>query len=296
MKRAFTLLELLVVIGIMGLLGTASIGGYRAVTRGMEERGAVDNASRFVHAAFQRSLIDRQPVAVYYWNETIKGETADDNAIVVGKAVAVRRAGRISRARGSYIYDEFADLNLTYPTNSASSAGSSVASMYLYPMDSVSDTSFERSRVATFVVSAQDAGQNVQEIDPLGESDETMPNGLTAPSDYNPVTIAIPMYGFEVFDGYSGWQRGDAYGFEFQYLTLPHNYIFGTQFSSSMDDPVPTSSQGKMIFGGGAGGYSQRGNNVRGTKTIEVCALRPNASGSLTAVKVGKTKDPTQTE
>ena len=291
MKRAFTLLELLVVIGIMGLLGTASIGGYRAVTRGMEERGAVDNASRFVHAAFQRSLIDRQPVAVYYWNETIKGETADDNAIVVGKAVAVRRAGRISRARGSYIYDEFADLNLTYPTNSASSAGSSVASMYLYPMDSVSDTSFERSRVATFVVSAQDAGQNVQEIDPLGESDETMPNGLTAPSDYNPVTIAIPMYGFEVLDGYSGWQRGDAYGFEFASIDLPNGYIFGSDYSRDLGNPVRGEDVIRFRVSENSGSGAHQGTD--GKSTVSVYCLRPNASGDIEAQEVGTSESPT---
>ena len=57
-KRGFTLIELLVVVGIMGLLGTASIGAYRSVVRGMEERGAVENASQFVHAAFQRARLE----------------------------------------------------------------------------------------------------------------------------------------------------------------------------------------------------------------------------------------------
>lgn len=289
MKRAFTLLELLVVIGIMGLLGTASIGGYRAVTRGMEERGAVDNASRFIHSAFQRSLIDRQPVAVYYWNETIKEETADENAIVVGKAVAVRRAGRVSRFANNVVYDEFADLNLTYPTNNVSTASSAASGMYLYPMDDVSDTSFERSRVATFVVQS-----TVTEADPVGTSDETMPPGMAALVDSSPTSMEMPMYGFKVTSGYSDWQRGDAYGFEFQYLTLPHNYIFGTDFSKQMDNPV--SGKKKLVFGGGAGGYDQRSSNVSGTKVIQVCALRPDKTGSLSPVKVGETKDPTAKE
>ena len=32
-KRAFTLLELLVVIALMGFLGTVAVGGYRAMRR-----------------------------------------------------------------------------------------------------------------------------------------------------------------------------------------------------------------------------------------------------------------------
>lgn len=287
MKRAFTLLELLVVIGIMGLLGTVSIGGYRAITRGMEQSGAVDNASRFVHAAFQRSLIDRQPVAVYYWNETIKGETSDDYAIVVGKAVAVRRAGRFSRVQGGVLYDEFADLNITYPTNSSSSA-STAATMNLYPMDDVSDTSFERSLVSSFVEAEYQ--QEVFLLDPVTGT-ETMPNNMVAP----PTDREIMMHGFKVVSGYQGWKAGDAYGFEFQYLTLPHNYIFGDQFSTSISDPIPDGSRGKLIFGGGGGGYELRSKNVRGRKTIDVCAVRPSGA-SLKAFKVGTTDDPTAKE
>ena len=284
MKRAFTLLELLVVIGIMGLLGTVSIGGYRSITRGMEEKGAVDNASRFIHTAFQRALIDRQPVAVYYWNETIKGETSEDYATVVGKAVAVRRAGRFSRVRGDMLYDEFADLNCTYPTNSVRGAGAKTDTMALYPMDDATDTAFERSLVSSSVTE-----EYQQEVFLLGEEGEAMPNGMTPP----PNDDDILMYGFKVVDGYTGWKNGDAYGFEFQYLTLPHNYIFGDKFSTSITDPVPEQSRGKMVFGGGGGGYSQRSQNLRGTRQIVVSALRPSGT-SLRAFQVGKTADPTQ--
>ena len=73
MKRAFTLLELLVVIGIMGFMGTISVGGYRAMRRGMEERGVMQNVNQFIRSAYQRAQIERQPVAVYFWNETLRG-------------------------------------------------------------------------------------------------------------------------------------------------------------------------------------------------------------------------------
>ena len=282
MKRGFTLLELLVVIGIMGLLGTVSIGGYRAITRGMEERGAVDNASQFIHAAFQRALIDRQPVAVYFWNETIKGETDDDNAIVVGKAVAVRYAGRLSRVASDMLYDEFADLNLTYDVKDETGSGNNDLGMYLYPI--TTGTSFERSRVAAGVY--EDWHQEVFAAD-----SEAGTSGMTAP----PGNDEILMYGFKRLGGYSDWRAGDAYGFEFQNLTLPHNYIFGKNFEKTMKNPVSTSSQQKMLFGFGKGGYDNRSSNLNGDNgTIEVCALRPNSAGVLAAVAVGITKNPSE--
>ena len=281
MKRGFTLLELLVVIGIMGLLGTVSIGGYRAITRGMEERGAIDNASQFIHAAFQRALIDRQPVAIYFWNETIKGETADDNAIVVGKAVAVRYAGRLSRVNSDMLYDEFADLNLSYDVKDSASSGNRDLGMYLYPINT--GTSFERSRVSASVY--EDWNPEVFASSASGTS------GMVAP----PGNGEILMYGFKRLGGYSDWHAGDAYGFEFQNLTLPHNYIFGKNFETSMQNPISQSSQKKMLFGFGKGGYENRQSNVEsGNGTIDVCALRPNPSGVLAAVKVGTTKNPAE--
>lgn len=280
MKRGFTLLELLVVIGIMGLLGTVSIGGYRAITRGMEERGAIDNASQFIHAAFQRALIDRQPVAVYFWNETIKGETADDNAIVVGKAVAVRYAGRLSRVNSDMLYDEFADLNLTYDVKDDTSAGGGDLGMYLYPINT--GTGFERSRISASVYEEWQSEMFAESS--VGTS------GMAAPSGDG----EILMYGFKRLGGYSDWHAGDAYGFEFQNLTLPHNYIFGKNFETTMQNPISTSSQKKMLFGFGKGGYDNRNSNLNDGGTIEVYALRPNQSGVLAAVKVGTTKNPAE--
>ena len=42
MRRAFTLMELMVVVGIMAFLGVAATGGYNALQRGIAERGASD--------------------------------------------------------------------------------------------------------------------------------------------------------------------------------------------------------------------------------------------------------------
>jgi len=282
-RNGFSLLELLVVIGIMGLLGTASIGAYRSVVRGMSERGALQNASQFMHAAFQRSMIDRQPTAVYYWNETLRSSTADDNEIVVGKAVAVRRGGRLSGVSGRYLYDEFADLNLTYSTNTTGSARGS--GMYLYKLDDLENEGLKRSRVYE-TVHREDRSE-IFLLDPADGSAETASGSLSAPSGAQTITF----YGFEILDKAGvEWSNGDAYGFEFQSIELPHNFIFGNEYSSDISSPVK--GEGTIVFGGGAGGYANRGDNISGSGTVDIYELRPNSSGSLTPEKIGTTKDP----
>ena len=144
MKRRFTLMELLVVIAIMALMGSLTVAGYRQMKRGMEERSVMDNVNQFVRAAYQRAQIDRQNVVVYFWNETIKNETADSFAVVVGKAIAVRQHGRVTFTESDFICDEFGDLefkNVAFasPTESeeqssstSSSAGEKKGGLRLY--------------------------------------------------------------------------------------------------------------------------------------------------------------------
>ena len=60
-KRAFTLVELLVVVGIMATLATVSIGSYFAVVRGMADRGALAAATSVISLALERARIDMQP-------------------------------------------------------------------------------------------------------------------------------------------------------------------------------------------------------------------------------------------
>ena len=85
-------------MGIMGMMAVMSVGGYRAMRRGMQEKAVMTNVNQFIRAAYQRAQIDRQPVAVYFWNETLRvsSDDAGNVDVVVGKAVAVRRSGRIS--------------------------------------------------------------------------------------------------------------------------------------------------------------------------------------------------------
>ena len=278
MKNAFTLLELLVVIGIMGFLGTISVGGYRAMQRGMEERGVMQNVNAFVEAAYERAQIDRQPTAIYFWNETLRAASDDETEIVVGKAVAVRRQGRLSRVSGNLLFDEFADLNLVYKTggDDDSSEGSDAAdkenTMYLYCLDNPNKCM--RSIVSNKV--RKDNGLNEQYMQGL-------------PTD-NAGSGTIEAWGFEKVgdDDSVNWKAGSAYGFEFAELTLPANYIFGSSYSSNVDTPVQAA--GTMVFGVGRNnGDSTTGATVSGSVTVY--ALRPTSSGSLSPIRVNKADD-----
>ena len=295
MKKGFTLIELLIVIGIMGLLGTASVGGYRQMRRGMEEKGVLQDVNTLIRAAYQRAQIDRQPTAVVFWNETLRGDSddADESAIVVGRAVAVRRSGRITGVKGDILLDEFADLDLSYQVDDGSgSSGSSKADMYLYPMDDLSEvessSDIRRSLVETKVYPKSETPVYLS-----GVKTETMGGGAESGESSGRLTI----YGFKLRKQNGvNWKVGKAYGFEFAHIELPHGYIFGgSSYASSSGDPVKPAgtlvfdvgyNSGNGMTGGSTGGLGSR-------STIPIYALRPDTSGNLTATKIGDTAKPT---
>lgn len=300
MKKAFTLIELLVVIGIMGFLGTVSVGGYRAMQRGMAERGVLGNVNALVRAAYQRAQIDRQPTAIYFWNETLRAADDDRTEIVVGKAVAIRRQGRITRVDGQHLYDEFADLNLSYQTSGGAAAGggSRKNTRYLYPIDRLSDIE-DTSQLKRSIIDEKVFGK---ELTPLYLSGE---NGVLTATDVNGTKLsdvpsgetqgAIKTYAFKVEDaGGVTWQAGMAYGFEFARLELPHGYIFGSSYATDVTAPIRPA--GTMTFNVGL----NQGNGISGSsglgarKAIIVYSLRPDSSGNLAARSVGQSSDPTK--
>ena len=283
MKKAFTLVELLVVVGIMGLLGTVSVGGYRAMQRGMADKGVMENVNSFVRAAYQRAQIDRQPTAIYFWNETIREATEYETEIVVGKAVAIRRYGRISQVQGQYLYDEFADLHLTYQTDDDESGGSDENTMYLYPIDSLSDID-SSSQLRRSTVSGKVFRRTMTPLY-LSAQNGTL-EGAAGSGE-------IETYAFQIMDaGGVVWEPGMAYGFEFARIELPHNYIFGSAYSTSSKDPVREA--GTLVFdvGYNSGNGAQGGTGSRSSVTIS--NLRPGQSGSLSAQSIGQSDNPTQ--
>lgn len=271
-NRAFTLIELLVVMAIMGLLGTISVGGYRAMQRGMEQRGVLMNVRQFVLAAQERARIDRVPVKVYFWNETLKEESDTEPPIIVGKAAAVRRTGRITQVKGRYLYDEFGDLRAMLPeTDSDGDVNTSddqKQGLYLYKMDT--QKSFNRTLIAsdtatndTFIVEVY-----VQDLNNLENADfkqaEIMP------------------YGFRVIDnGGVSWVTGDAYGFAFSEIELPNNYIFGSSYSDSASSPVVEAGVFNYSFDPLVDTYDKKFSD-----SIQISNLRPSAGG-MKAVSIG---------
>lgn len=282
-KRGFTLIELLVVMGIMGLLGTISVGGYRAMQRGMEERGVMQNVNSLVRTAYQRAQIDRQPVAVYFWNEMIRDETDDQHEIVVGKAVAIRRYGRFSDVRQGMLIDEFADLNLTYQAQTDDENGGGVhkgSSFYIYPMEDLgvieNSSALKRTTVEGKVRSAPDSVVF-----------------LSGAKSDNTTDEQIPAWGFVISSEDKGgvqWKPGMAYGMEFMQVELPHNYIFGTDRPTSIESPVKEA--GTLVFdvGVNSGGGLTKGGTT-GRNSITVSSLRPNGA-SLKVQAVGQSEDP----
>jgi hypothetical protein len=259
------------------------VGGYRAMQRGMADRGVMENVNSFVRAAYQRAQIDRQPTAIYFWNETIREATEYETEVVVGKAVAIRRYGRVSQVQGQYLYDEFADLNLTYQTDNEENAGSDENTMYLYPIDSLSEIE-SSSQLKRSTVSGKVFKRN---ITPLYLSTE---NGTLEGASGSG---EIETYAFKIIDaGGVTWEAGNAYGFEFARIELPHNYIFTSAYSSSAKDPVREA--GTMVFdvGYNSGSGAQGGTGSR--TSVSVYNLRPGQSGNLSAQQVGQSDNPTQ--
>ena len=283
MKKAFTLLELLVVMGIVGLLGTVSVGGYHAMQRGMEERGVMQNVNAFVRAAYHRAQIDRQPTAVYFWNETVRSRPMDEHEIVVGKAVAVRRFGRFSRVSGSVLIDEFADLDLTYETDRESTGGQSKQSnvIYLYPMEKLSDiasgTQLRRSMVSARVSDESDTVVFADGNPPTAEGNDS--------------ENTVPAWGFEIRDeGGVQWKAGMAYGLEFMQIELPRNYVFGSDYSNSADNPVRTA--GTLVFDVGRNdGSGTASGAIEGRNSVTVYSLRADGA-NLKAEKVASSDNP----
>lgn len=271
-RRAFTLIELLMVVLIMGVLGTVTVGGYRAMQRGMEERGVMENVNHFIRSAFRRAQIDRQPVAVFYWNELLRAETDTESLIVVGKAVAVRRAGRVTSTDGG-LCDEFADLDkerlvvdeddLDDDNTDSGSTTEKDNWMAIYKMNSDGDCARQLVSQTTKPVSVPDV------LPSTGKQ------------------VDIQSYAYVPVGGGGNWKIGDAYGFEFAEIQLPHGYTFGSE-KPTQAGGVPNVKHLWFEVSPNSGSGANQGSSA----SIEVYCLRPNNAGELEPKPVAKTKSP----
>ena len=264
-KRAFTLVELLVVGGIMAAMATVSIGSYFAVVRGMADRGALGSATSVISLAQERARIDMSPTVVYFYNELVQRQDSSKGTdlVAAGVAVAVRRAGRISRVNGSLLCDEYADLERTYSV--ASNPNSIQADTFrLYRFNF---SRMEFSSVYSEVVEDEVGNEKYLVEKPVERISFTKP-GNTGREDVSKMLL----YAFKVKNGFSGWRAGDAYGYEFARIRLPDNYIFGTS------DSDPVREVGTVV-------KCYPDSNAASLDSIQITARRP---GGWT--KVGDTK------
>lgn len=272
MKKGFTLLELLIVVGIMSMLGTISVNGYRALVRGMEERGAISSASAFLRAARQRAQIDNKPICIFTWNEMLKAETDDEPAIIVGKAIAVQQTGRFSGVDGDMLVDEFGDLNLGFEV---ADDPDNRLTMRIYNLSPDADCKYA-------IVSTQVTEDNCEDADSCfmkSSKEDRVFN--TASGDKSSSSSGIVVYAFKKVGGEASFKAGDAYGSEFASLTLPHGYLFGSSMPSSMSSPI--SGEDKKF-------YKRPQSSDMGVFDFEIYSLRPE-KGRISAKSIGKAKD-----
>ena len=266
-SRAFTIFELLVVIAIMAILGAVAIANYRAIEQSVAERTALRSVNQFIRAAYHRAQIDKVPVAVFYWNETIQSESSFAPLTVVGKAVAVRRAGRITKVDGEFLCDEFNDLQ--YSCTEYVPAVKSTR--FLYRMSGKEGNSPSRSRVMHNTYKKPLELRGADAVDRASTKD----------------------YGYQIVDKNGvEWKIGDAYGTEFLDITLPHNFIFGQDYSKSVSNPVD--GRGILRFKVSA----NKGNGARGgaggAATVVISNIRPDKTGAPKVFRSGETIDPTE--
>jgi len=227
MKRAFTLIELMTVVGIMSFLGVAATGGYNALQRGMAARAATDTAAKLLAAAKERAIVDRVPTVVFCYNRLVREADANNNAIVVGEMVAVRRAGRISKVNGNFLYDEFGDLDRSYDSLDSSQRSElqerKGLALWWFGDSRNSMSSMRYSLVADGVYDDDDV---------RGYTYATWADGSQQSS--NLAIRAWAFYDLGTSTHQPTWVAGNGYGLEFQRVQLPNNFIFKTSVPSQV--------------------------------------------------------------
>lgn len=259
-RAAFTLVELMVVIGLMAMLGTVSVTGYFAAVRGMTDRAAVQDTISIIRQAMQVCLIDQTPTAVLFYNRQTQTENADSPGEAVassaGTAIAIKMAGRISYLSGDVIVDEFADWNQSYPVTKPNQHSASDVGVPLYRMaDLANEVANGINSCRTFVYTS---------VEPVKFDDEFMIaydrkvrefcndykkwgsdnkkfSGTATDENGNNVR-----WGRRVAGGAPKlqWKVGDAYGVEIASLKLPNGFIYGNTAPNS----TKIASAGALTF------------------------------------------------
>ena len=239
-RAAFTLVELIVVIGLMGLLATISIAGYNAASNGMKNRAVIQDTISLLRQAMQTALIDNTVTAVLFYNRLADATDGKPS----GFAIAIRQAGRLTASPQSYgglLIDEFADWHNSYPT-APDSTTSSDPGMRFYRMQDWNQLEGGLDRCSTLVhsyVTATTKCDDYMIATKFNIKDWAKNHNLDADDNAGRTSSTAEygnyyLWGFSPISGDSlGWKAGDAYGTEFASLQLPEGFIFGSSAPSS---------------------------------------------------------------
>ena len=298
-RAAFTLVELLVVIGIMAVLATISVTGYTAATRGMADRGVVQSTVSILRIAQQMCEIDRVYTKVFFFNRRLTDGTDDSESLQYqGTAIAVKQAGRITiapKAVGGFLIDEFADWHQSYPMSGTENApgmrlfrlrgGEEGASLGIESCSVMVRPFVKHYPLNDYMIQAGTTIDQWCNAHKRTASDNR-PNG--APSSYVPNGNNY-VWGFaESLSGGSdarlsadSWEVGDPYGVEIARIDLPKGYIFGSTAPRRPGGGLESASEAAVTFSPTEYQPSMRG-------SVPISAMRSQKGGTVSPKEVGK--------
>lgn len=292
-RDAFTLVELLVVIGIMAVLATISVAGYSAASRGMADRGVIQTTVSILRIAQQTCEIDRVPTKVLFFNQRLNdGSNEDDSTLCQGTAIAIKQAGRITinpSQVNDLLVDEFADWHQSY----SMSGSPNEPPIRFFRMRAGEDESADidgcslmvrpyvkYSKLSEYMI---ESGVTISQWcdDHKRKDSDNRPDG--APPTY--VNGNNYVWGFMGNSSgsaggltVSSFKAGDPYGIEIARVDLPKAYIFGTSVPTS--DKLEAATIKEIHFDPEDFKPKMNGN-------VTICAIRPSSGGAYKAKSVG---------
>ena len=295
-RAAFTLVELLVVIGLMAVLATISVAGYSAATRGMADRGVIQTTVSILRVAQQTCQIDRVPTKVMFFNQKLSDDSnMDEAALYQGTAIAIKQAGRITlkpSAVNHMLVDEFADWNQSYPAMEEDKTSSAPGMRFFRMTDSD-----EGGDINSCSVLVQPAVTHYELKDYMIQSGTTIDqwcrnHGRTANDNHSQKSLSTTVdsgnnyvWGFKASSSGSGgglsvdsWKVGDPYGVEIARIDLPKGYIFGT---SAPNGYKLVAASVKAVY------FDAEDLEPSPSASVPISAMRPAAGGTHVAKTVG---------